>query len=94
MKRASKRIREWRRRHAYARCACRLPQCWGEATEPHHRLARSVGGGDEDANLVPVCRACHVRYHEVCGQHRPTQAQRECWLKIGPELMLPEVKDD
>lgn len=84
------RIREWRRAHEYARCECRLDGCWGEAIEPHHRLAHCVGGSDEDRNLVPVCRSCHAQYHAVCGQHKPTSTQRKDWLDVGPELMLPE----
>lgn len=38
--------------------------CWvcsGSWDELHHLLARSHSGDDVTVNLVPVCRACHMR---------------------------------
>ena len=29
------------------------------ATDPHHLLARSLGGSDDLHNLLSLCRACH-----------------------------------
>ena len=89
-KRPSKQLLDWRRRHANARCCVGLPQCWGEATDPHHRKPRSVGGDDEDGNLRPTCRSCHAKYHEIAGQHMPSKSQIEAWLEVGTKEMLPE----
>jgi 5-methylcytosine-specific restriction endonuclease McrA len=34
-----------------------------KAYDAHHLLARSLGGRDEAANLVAVCRLCHQGIH-------------------------------
>lgn len=46
--------------------ACTI--CHNPARENHHRLAKSLGGGDEPENLISVCRKCHVKYENVMGQ--------------------------
>jgi hypothetical protein len=33
------------------------------ATERHHKLRRSQGGSDEEANTLDVCLVCHLRIH-------------------------------
>ena len=45
-------------------CQCgRIDVCTGRAEHRHHRLMRSQGGGDEAANTLDVCRACHEFIH-------------------------------
>ena len=33
--------------------------------EHHHLVPRSLGGGDEESNLITLCRSCHGRAHAV-----------------------------
>lgn len=33
----------------------------------HHLVPRSAGGDDVDANLVPLCDACHGQLHRGSG---------------------------
>lgn len=40
------------------------------ATEAHHRVYRSQGGGDEERNLEALCQACHE------AEHRPAPRER------------------
>lgn len=48
---------------------CRIPGCEEYDTELHHVVSRSLGGPDEAANLVPLCR----RHHTLVELwHRPT----------------------
>ena len=44
-------------------CALRFDGCEGQATELHHDMFVSAGGGDEDDNLQAVCSRCHKRLH-------------------------------
>ena len=30
----------------------------------HHVKSRGSGGGDEEWNLIPLCRNCHVKIHQ------------------------------
>ena len=53
------RVRDWRERHADAVCVAKLDGCQGRATDPSHRVPRSLMGGHGDDNLDPVCRRCH-----------------------------------
>lgn len=39
--------------------------CGDVATEVHHVKTRGAGGGDEDWNLLPICRRCHVDIHKA-----------------------------
>jgi hypothetical protein len=58
-----------RRRHATRSQAvrerdlgwCQVPGCSRPATDAHHVLFRSLGGGDEPANLVSLCSPHHLR---------------------------------
>ena len=31
--------------------------------DPHHKVFRSQGGGDEESNLLWLCRSCHDDIH-------------------------------
>ena len=48
---------EWIRHQACLRCGVSRPG-------PHHVKSRGSGGQDE-ANLVPLCRVCHTVLHQV-----------------------------
>lgn len=37
--------------------------CEGVAVDIHHIVPKSLGGTDEEDNLVAVCRACHQKRH-------------------------------
>lgn len=38
--------------------------CTGRGTDLHHVLQRSLGGGDEDENLLLLCRPDHIFVHD------------------------------
>lgn len=51
--------------------------CTGKATDRHHILPRAAGGGDERANTLDCCRACHLD-----GIHgNPARAYERGWLR-------------
>lgn len=45
-------------------CEIQTVVCEGRATERHHRLRRSQGGGDEWENTLDLCRSCHLWVHQ------------------------------
>jgi len=50
---------------------CAMPGCGGTRfLEVHHRVPREQGGGNEAANLVTLCSACHRLVHERKGANR------------------------
>jgi len=53
----------------------RVGTCTGRAEHRHHRLLRSQGGTDEQANTLDTCRACHDLIHA-----RPSLAYAHGWL--------------
>jgi hypothetical protein len=53
----------------------RVDICTGRAEHRHHRLMRSQGGGDEKANTLDCCTACHRLIHA-----RPSLAYAHGWL--------------
>lgn len=54
-------------------CALALPGiCTGRSEEVHHVIDAQDGGGDDDANLTGVCRACHRRHSARRAQQRAT----------------------
>lgn len=58
-------------------CAAQIPGvCTGRATDRHHLLPRSAGGGDEAANTVDLCAADHAHIHA-----HPAWAYEAGWLK-------------
>ncbi len=47
-----------------AMCEARIENvCTVRAIHVHHRLMRSSGGGNQVANLLHLCRACHEFIH-------------------------------
>lgn len=52
-------------------CEAQLPDCWGRAVDPHHRVTRKDGGrwgaakerSDRLSNLLHLCRCCHAQVH-------------------------------
>jgi hypothetical protein len=52
-------------------CEAQLKDCWGRATDPHHRVTRKDGGrrgaakerSDRLPNLLHLCRCCHAQVH-------------------------------
>jgi hypothetical protein len=42
-------------------CQCQVPGCSRPATQAHHVMFRSQGGGDEQENLVGLCAFHHLR---------------------------------
>ena len=65
--------RAWRRaREAYARAHPFCERCFeqGRMTpldEVHHIVPVEEGGGDEESNLMSVCRSCHNKIHHLRG---------------------------
>ncbi len=48
---------------------CQAPGCGRTRyLEVHHRTARAKGGGNDPANLVTLCAACHRLWHERGGE--------------------------
>ena len=45
-------------------CQARIPDvCMVKAVTAHHLKLRSQGGGNEQENLMAVCRDCHMFLH-------------------------------
>lgn len=40
-------------------CEARLPGCFREASEIHHKKSRARGGSNNPINLLHVCSSCH-----------------------------------
>lgn len=60
-------------------CEARFFGCYGRATDRHHVLRRSHGGGDERENTRDLCRWCHL---EVIHRN-PAMAYEQGWMKRG-----------
>jgi hypothetical protein len=43
----------------------RCAGCGGSPTDRAHIKSRGAGGGDEESNVVALCRRCHQRQHQV-----------------------------
>ena len=58
-------VKEWAalkmRLAARSQGRCEVPCCIDPASDPHHVVACSAGGGDAMENLVAICRTCHER---------------------------------
>ena len=55
------------RRRSGGRCElapAELPGCAGIAEQIHHRYPREYGGSHEPANLLDLCRSCHLDHVE------------------------------
>lgn len=50
---------------------CRM--CKKRASDGHHVVLRSQGGDDVEDNIVPLCHACHMRYHGQGGGFKITR---------------------
>lgn len=71
-----------RDRHRCRRCC----SCWD--LEIHHIHQRTLGGSDEDQNLITLCHNCHREWH----RHEP---QFEDWLtSIKPTIFLAAQLSD
>lgn len=58
-------IRRWVLERDGYRCRAEVEGiCTGEPDHPHHLLQKSVGGKDEEANLLTVCWRCHDWIHD------------------------------
>ena len=68
---------ERRRRAALDRDAYRCTCSRAGRLEVHHLRPVSQGGGDDLANLVTLCRRCHVSQHE-----RPISPERQAWREM------------
>ena len=68
---------ERRRRAALDRDAYRCTCSRAGYLEVHHLRPVSQGGGDDLANLVTLCRRCHVSHHE-----RPISPERQAWREM------------
>lgn len=53
--------------------------CRQRATDMHHRIPRSLGGGWHPANILHVCRGCHDWLEE--GKHRAEARGRGLLLR-------------
>lgn len=42
---------------------CRVEDCGGPASDPHHLIYRSNGGDDVEANIIPICHDHHMILH-------------------------------
>ena len=49
----------YRKDHSF----CEFPRCGEQSADAHHIVYKSQGGGDEDANLIALCRAHHNQAH-------------------------------
>jgi len=56
-------------------CEATTPVCTYRPEQIHHRRMRSQGGGDEPANLLYVCAACHRFIHD-----HPAESYERGWL--------------
>lgn len=59
-------------------CQVGVKGCTGRATQRHHILRRSRGGGDEVENTTDACFNCHEHIHR-----NPAWAYENGWLKRG-----------
>jgi len=70
--------RPWQRlrRAVLARAGWRCEQCGGTGRfEVHHVRPLHEGGTDDMANLIALCRRCHLSHHTS------TSVQRREWLE-------------
>lgn len=43
----------------------------------HHLVPRSMGGNDEDSNLLTLCGSCHAKAHQVKADWRHSELTRK-----------------
>jgi len=49
-----------RREVLKANPTCQWPGCMERSTDAHHRVAQSLGGGEERSNLIALCTGHHA----------------------------------
>jgi hypothetical protein len=56
--------------------------CKRQPVDPHHIRSRGAGGGDEEFNVLAVCRCCHAYIH-ACGMKEFSDEWYpiEAWLR-------------
>jgi 5-methylcytosine-specific restriction endonuclease McrA len=69
-------VRDAVERRSGGKCEIEHPGCTVKATEMHHRLSRSAGGGHQAVNILNLCRVAHHDW--VHGQ--PRLAYQHGWL--------------
>lgn len=47
----------------------------GKCLHVHHIIKREAGGRNVPSNLITLCRPCHVKLHEQCGEQVPEWEQ-------------------
>ncbi len=47
----------------------------------HHLIPRSLGGSDEETNLITLCGACHAKAHGVRADWRSSELARHALAK-------------
>jgi len=43
----------------------------------HHLVPRSIGGGDDETNLLTLCGSCHAKAHSVQAEWRNSELTRK-----------------
>ena len=43
----------------------------------HHLVPRSIGGSDDDSNLITLCGSCHAKAHQVKADWRHSELTRK-----------------
>ena len=43
----------------------------------HHLVPRSIGGGDDETNLLTLCGSCHAKAHSVQAEWRHSELTRK-----------------
>lgn len=72
---------------------CKTPIVSKSQAETHHILPRSMGGSDDNFNLVVLCPSCHSRiYVEGCGgkhgQKAPNSVTIWGWVQSSDGRLL------
>ncbi len=60
-------------------CEVQGSGCRRRSTEVHHILQRSLGGDDEDSNLLSCCGWCHAWVHENITEATEAGFLRSSW---------------
>lgn len=73
--------------------------CGGRPSDPSHVRSKGSGGPDEDWNVIPHCRSCHMVWHRVgpwvfCQKHPRFKSHLETlgWYWDGFRLRHPNLE--
>lgn len=66
--------------HPGQRILCEV--CGETATEIHHIIFRSQGGGNNIENLIALCRGCHDQAHDKQEPFLPADFLTACHMKF------------